>query len=142
MRHEDLRDATREAAEKSPSKLQTRLTPGEKRGRKRMAQVAAVYSIAPFVRSAADLVHPLRDRTEVETKRPRPTDKRVWASVEKSARSVIREAFDEALRRDPDRARRWVVLVDGEPKQLRAVKKRGPASGRRGHDPRRPRACP
>jgi hypothetical protein len=35
---------------------------------------------------------------------------------------VIREAFDEARRRDPDKARRWVVLVDGEPKQLRAVK--------------------
>jgi hypothetical protein len=129
MRHEDLRDATRQAAEKSPRKVQTRLTPGEKRGRKRMAQVAAVYSIAPFVRTAADLVHPLRNRTEVEAKRPRPTDKRVWASVEKSARSVIREAFDEALRRDPDRARRWVVLVDGDPKQLRAVKKEARRAG-------------
>jgi hypothetical protein len=123
MRHEDLRKATRQAAERSPRKLQTRLTPGEKRGRKRMAQVAAVYSLAPFVRSAHNLVYPSRNHTEVEAKRPRPTDKRVWASVEKSARSVIREAFDEALRRDPDRARRWVVLVDGEPKQLRAVKK-------------------
>jgi hypothetical protein len=50
------------------------LTPGEKRGRKRMAQVATVYSIAPFVRSAADIVHPLRDRAKVEAKRPRPTD--------------------------------------------------------------------
>jgi hypothetical protein len=129
MRHEDLREATREAAEKTPRKLQTRLTPGEKRGRKRMSQVATVYSIAPFVRSAADLVHPLRDSTKVETKRPRPTDKRVWASVEKSARSVIREAFEEALRRDPDRARRWVVLVDGDPKQLRAVKKEARRAG-------------
>ncbi|MGH7435215.1 MAG: ISKra4-like element ISHoc2 family transposase, partial [Polyangiaceae bacterium] len=117
------------AADKSPRKLETRLTPGEKRGRKRMAQVATVYSIAPFVRSASDLVHPLRDRTTVEAKRPRPTDKRVWASVEKSGRAVIREAFDEALRRDPSRARRWVVLVDGEPKQLRAVKKEARPAG-------------
>jgi hypothetical protein len=122
MRHEDLREATRQAAAKSPRKLQTRLTPGEKRGRKRMAQVATVYSIAPFVRSASELVHPLRNRTEVEAKRPRPTDKRVWASVEKSCRTVIREAFDEGLRRDPTRSRRWVVLIDGDPKQLRAVK--------------------
>ena len=74
-------------------------------------------------------MHPLRDRTQVEAKRPRPTDKRVWASVEKSARAVIREAFDEALRRDPARARRWVVLVDGEPKQLRAVKKEARRAG-------------
>lgn len=43
-------------------------------------------------------------------------------SVEKTARSVIRDAFEEALRRDPEETRRWVVLVDGEPKQLRAVK--------------------
>ena len=122
MRHEDLREGTRRAAEKSGRKLETRLTPGEKTNRKRMAQVATVYSIAPFPRGPADLLHSLRDPEEVDAKRPRPTDKRVWASVEKSARSVIREAFAEALRRDPEKARRWVVLVDGEPSQLRAVK--------------------
>lgn len=123
MRHEDLRTATRRAAEQSTRKLETRLTPGEKSNRKRMAQVATVYSIAPFPRTVADILHTLRDANEVDAKRPRPTDKRVWASVEKRASSVIREAFNEALRRDPEKRRRWVVLVDGEPKQLRAVKK-------------------
>ena len=122
MRHEDLREGTRRAAEKAGRKVETRLTPGEKSNRKRMAQVATVYSIAPFPRGPADILHVLRDKDDVDTKRPRPTDKRVWASVEKSARAVIREAFDEALRRDPDKTRRWIVLVDGEPKQLRAVK--------------------
>ncbi|MEB2314189.1 MAG: ISKra4 family transposase [Sorangiineae bacterium] len=122
MRHEDLREGTRRAAEKSGRKLETRLTPGERGNRKRMAQVATVYSIAPFPRGLADIPLSLRDAEEVDAKRPRPTDKRVWASVEKTARRVIRDAFEEALRRDPKRARRWVVLVDGEPKQLRAVK--------------------
>ena len=122
MRHEDLREGTRRAAEKSTRKVETRLTPGEKSNRKRMAQVATVYSVAPFPRGPADVLHSLRDKDDVDTKRPRPTDKRVWASVEKSARAVIREAFEEALRRDPYKIRRWVVLVDGEPKQLRAVK--------------------
>jgi hypothetical protein len=122
MRPEDLREGTKRAAQKSARKLETRLTPGEKSNRKRMAQVATVYSIAPFPRGPADILHTLRDANEVDAKRPRPTDKRVWASVEKSARSVIREAFAEALRRDPEKARRWAVLVDGEPKQLRAVK--------------------
>lgn len=122
MRHEDLREGTRLKAEQSAHKLSTRLTPGEKANRKRMAQVATVYSIAPFVRSPSDILHSLRDATEVNTKRPRPAQKRVWASVEKSSRSVIREAFEEAGRRDPDRKRRWVVLVDGEKSQLRAVK--------------------
>lgn len=122
MRREDLREGTRRAAEKSGRKLETRLTPGEKSNRKRMAQVATVYSIAPFPRGPADILHSLRDPAEVDAKRPRPTDKRVWASVEKTARSVIRDAFEEALRRDPEKTRRWVVLVDGEPKQLRAIK--------------------
>jgi len=63
----------------------------------------------------------LRDEN-TESKRPRPTDKRVWASVEKHPRQVIRQAFEEALRCDPDRLRRWVVRVDGEPRQLKAVK--------------------
>ena len=122
MRHEDLREGTRKAAEKGVHKLQTRLAPGEKSNRKRMAQVATVYSIAPFPRGAADIVHGLRDADDVDTRRPRPTDKRVWASVEKHSRAVIREAFAEGLRRDPDKRRRWAVLVDGEPKQLRSVK--------------------
>jgi len=122
MRHEDLREGTRRAAEKSGRKLETRLTPGEKSNRKRMAQVATVYSVAPFPRGPGDVLHTLRDAEEVDAARPRPTDKRVWASVEKSGRAVIREAFEEALRRDPEKARRWVVLVDGEPKQLRYVK--------------------
>jgi len=86
-----------------------------------MAQVATVYSVAPWKRGPADILHTLRD-ADVEKRRPEPHDKRVWASVEKSSRKVIREAFAEALRRDPDRQRRWVVLVDGEPRQLRAVK--------------------
>ena len=122
MRAKDLREGTRRAAEKKTHKLATRLSPGEKSNRKRMSQVATVYSIAPYVRSAADILHTLRDADEVDAKRPRPTEKRVWASVEKSMRAVIREAFEEALRRDPDKKRRWVVLVDGAPKQVSIVK--------------------
>lgn len=121
MRNEDLREATRLAAEQKANKLETRLSPGEKADRKRMAQVCAVYSVAPWQRTAADVLHVLRDEN-TESKRPRPYDKRVWASVEKHPRKVIRQAFEEALRRDPERRRRWVVLVDGEPRQLKAVK--------------------
>lgn len=123
MREEDLRDETRRKAKASTRRLSTRLSPGEKANRKRMAQVATVYSIAPFVRSPSDVLHTLRDPEEVDTKRPRPSEKRVWASVEKSESAVIREMFAEAQRRDPEHARRWVVLVDGDISQLRAVKK-------------------
>jgi hypothetical protein len=121
MRHEDLREATRLAAEKKVHKLETRLAPGEKNNRKRMAQVAAVYSVAPWPRTAADVLNKVRE-SNTPTPRPAPHDKRVWASVEKHPRKVIRSMFEEALRRDPEQCRRWVVLVDGEPKQLAAVK--------------------
>ncbi len=128
MRHEDLREATRLASEQKTNKLETRLSPGEKADRKRMAQVCAVYSVAPWPRTAADVLHVLRDE-DTEAKRPRPSDKRVWASVEKHPRKVIRQAFDDALRRDPERRRRWVVLVDGEPRQLKAVKAEAKRAG-------------
>jgi hypothetical protein len=42
---------------------------------------------------------------------------------------VIRQAFEEALRRDPEQRHRWVVLVDGDPAQLRAIKKEASRAG-------------
>jgi hypothetical protein len=54
---------------------------------------------------------------------PREPDKRVWASIVHSPQQVIRDAFDEALRRDPERSRRWVVLVDGNKDQLARIKR-------------------
>lgn len=44
MRHADLRPATKRAAETTSRRLETRLTSGEKKNRKRMAQVATVYT--------------------------------------------------------------------------------------------------
>jgi hypothetical protein len=122
MRGEDLREATQRRAAATTNKLETRLSGGEKRNRKRMAQVATVYSVAPWVRTPEDMLHGLRPK-DIEKERPTVRAKRVWASVEKSPTRVIRAMFDEALQRDPEKKRRWVVLVDGDPKQLRAVRK-------------------
>lgn len=120
MRHEDLRDATRKAAETTPRKLAKRLTSGEKRNRKRMATVAAVYTIGKFVRGPADILDDLRRQKKAEN-RPRPFRKRVWASVEKEPETVIREAIEEAQIRDPRRKKRWVALVDGNATQIRIL---------------------
>jgi hypothetical protein len=122
MRHADLREGTKKAAERSKHKLETRLTSGEKRYRKRMAQVATVYTIEPWVRTPMDIMHGLRRSRDVATRRPRPVNKRVWASLEADPKRVIEEAFEEGLRRDPERRRCWVVLVDGNKDQLRLVK--------------------
>src|SRR5690606_12665154 len=114
---------TRKAAEAMPRRLRTRLAPGEKSSRKRMATVATIYTLAPWPRTPADVLHTLRDAEVEARRRPRPVDKRVWASLEHSAQRVIDDAFAEALRRDPERRRRWVVLVDGQRDQLARVQR-------------------
>lgn len=119
MRHEDLREATRKAAAKRQRKLGKRLTKGEKKNAKRMATVAAVYTIAPFVRTPEQVARGLAPIHEVDkVKRPRPESKRVWASLEKTPEEVIEQAFEEARKRDPAHEKTWVALVDGNETQL------------------------
>ena len=102
MRPADLRPATQAAAARRQRKLATRLTKGEKRHVKRIAQVAAVYTIAPFVRTAEDLICELRpDKAAPPRDRPRPEGKRVWASLAKEPEEVIGDAFLDAASRDP-----------------------------------------
>lgn len=120
MRYEDLRPATQKVAQTRRQQRGKRLSRQEKRGSKRMAEVATVYTIDPFVRTGEDLVRELWPDEEPAplARRPRPQQKRVWASVEQSAEQVIAQAFDEAERRDPAHRRLWVILVDGNPHQL------------------------
>ena len=121
MRQDDLRPATKKAAQSEEHKKKTRLSKGEKRNRKRMATVASVYDINPFLRSPESIM----DKTKVPkgTVVPRPEYKRVWASVEKPSKEVIEDMFEEALRRDPKQEREWVILVDGQRAQLKQIKK-------------------
>ncbi|MDJ0650108.1 MAG: ISKra4 family transposase, partial [Xenococcaceae cyanobacterium MO_188.B19] len=118
MHTEDLREATAQAAKKSSSSRQTRLSPGQKRQRKRMATVASVYSVPRYERQPEDLIGDQRDPPD----RPAIDDKRVWASVRQDAKTVIGSAFEEANQRDPLHQREWIVLVDGEPHQLNSIK--------------------
>jgi hypothetical protein len=126
MRPEALREATRLASERAkedPRWPHKRLPPGKKRTRKRMGMVASVYGVEPHPREPSDIVRQLRPVQSVDErrKRPRPVNKRVWASVTASGSEVIEQAFAEALQRDPEQKRRWIVLVDGDKKQLRAA---------------------
>ena len=125
MHQQDLRPATRTASERTPrSKMGTRLSKGEKRNRKRMSTVAAVYSVAPHVRTPQQMLAVLARDEQAEPRRqcPRPQHKRVWASLEHEPRQVLEEAFREALQRDPHRTRRWVAVVDGNQRQLDILK--------------------
>ena len=129
MRHDDLRPATKKAAEVGQRKLSTRLTRGEKRNRKRMAQVATIYSLSPQPRTPMDIMHDLRPAPEASTPRPRPVNKRVWASLKQTPQEVIQATFDDAKRRDPTRKRRWVILVDGNQDQLDRIRKVAKSEG-------------
>lgn len=124
MRTQDLREATRKAAQTSRPKLDKRRSKGEKAGRKRMAQVAAVYTVARFERTAEDVAGELRTSQRgdgVTKKRSKPERKRVWASITHQPEDVVVQAFDEAARRDPKREKDWVALVDGNETQLEAI---------------------
>ena len=130
MRPDALRAVTARSARSR--KLSTRLSKGEKRDRKRMAEVAAVYDLAPHPRTPGDIITTTRadarhdghnDRGAAgagERDRPTPRAAGKWltASLTHTTAQVIAAAFDEAERRDPDHTRTWVGLVDGNNHQI------------------------
>jgi hypothetical protein len=122
-----LRDATRKAAEAEKAAAVRGDPMAAKKPRshdRRMAAVAAVWQQEPLQRAADDIVAELQRTPASKASRPklpRPENKRVWASVEKSVSTSVGEMFDEFDRRDPDRARTATVLVDGEEDQQTAI---------------------
>lgn len=119
MRKEALRASAREPK----SRLDKRRSKGERAQRRRMAEVVAVYDLVAEPRAVDDVMAGLNGKPRLVTDRARPTNKRTWASVEREYVEVIEEAFAEALRRDPQRKRRWVVLVDGNLGQLKEIQR-------------------
>ena len=128
-----LRPATAKAAAAAEGKLATRLSPGEKNGRKRMAELACVYDAVPVPRTPEDVIStPAQKRRKKKTQaakpkgrgKPRePQARAKWltASVTDDIPAVIAAAFGEAERRDPQHKREWPVLIDGNNTQIEAV---------------------
>ena len=119
MRPDALRPATAKAARHGTAKLATRLSKGEKRNRKRMAEVGAVYDLRPQARTATDIIG--RDDQALRPAAPKATNKWLTASVVDNAATVITAIFDEAQRRDPTGKRTWVALVDGAKHQIDCI---------------------
>ncbi len=101
--------------------------------RKRMAQVASVYHVEPYQRTAASIVLGLMGSSarvaSPKPKRPKPKDKRVWASIVDDCEEVIDTMFDEAQRRDPEFRTTWVAVVDGAEHQLEVLRNAAWARG-------------
>jgi len=122
MRPDGLREPTRTQAQSASPKLKTRLSKGEKQGRKRMAEIVTVYELTPEPRTAADILPDLDAPAPAAPRRAKAKNKWLKASVTDDARTVIAEMFTEADRRDPDRQRAWVALVDGNNHQIDRIK--------------------
>lgn len=120
MRHDALRDQTKKAAKDSEAGQKKRLSKGEKPNRKRMAQVAVVYNIQKHQRSKEDILDEYR-RTAAKANRPRPTDKRVWASLVQNTNEVIRDMVAEAKSRSPKGKKNFVALIDGNNHQFECL---------------------
>jgi len=118
MHPEGLRAATRAAAQQAEHKQLTRLSPGEKGHRKRMATVVSVYEVERYPRRVEDILD--RERASV-LPRPPATRKRTWAGVQKDQKAMVEQGFQEAIRRDPEQRMKWVVLSDGQEDLLRQV---------------------
>ena len=113
---EALRPATAKAAASAENKLATRLSPGEKNGRKRMAELACVYDAVPVPRTPEDVIStPAQNRRKskaqaaelkgkTKPREPQARGKWLTASVTDDIPAVIAEAFAEADRRDPGHA--------------------------------------
>jgi hypothetical protein len=118
-----LREATAKAAASARRKLATRLSPGEKAGRKRMAELAAIYDAIPAPRAPEDIIRfPGQDTALPRAPGPKATGKWLTASVTSDIPAVIAAGFDEAERRDPRHRRTWIALVDGNNTQLEAIR--------------------
>ena len=119
MRADGLRPQTAKAAQRASPKLRTRLSKGEKRNRKRIAEVGAVYEVTPAPRTPEDVLASAAERTMPA---PKAKDKWLTASIVEDAATVVAEIFDEAERRDPSHERTWVALVDGNNHQIDRIK--------------------
>ena len=86
---------------------------GEKANKKKMAAVGAVYTIAPFVRTADDVVEEVL-REKAAERRPRPVHKRVRAELLVGKVALFLWLADEVLRRNPDGTKPVIFLSDGE----------------------------
>ena len=126
MRLGSLRPGTAARAAQASTKLATRLSPGEKHGRKRMAEIVAVYDLDPAPRTVADIIptrrKPRQDKSQqLESSQqdsrerspgPKVTGKWLAANITDDIPTAIAAMFEEAERRDPAHERTWVALVD------------------------------
>jgi hypothetical protein len=134
VRPQALRPATAKAAQvrtaaaavsgwpKDPTQL--------RQSKKRSAELVCVADIPAKPRTSADILtalfgpHSAREKNPpggAARNGPVAEGKTVFASAKHPIRQVITDGFAEAHRRDPDHAREWFAVVDGNNAQIEAI---------------------
>ena len=102
---------TREAG--APSKQGKRRTKGEQKTQKKMACVAAVYTIDPFVRTSEEILDEVQ-RKAAAAKRPVPYHKRVQAELLDDKASLFASVARQIEQRQVADPKTVLFLSDGE----------------------------
>jgi hypothetical protein len=111
-----MRPGAARQARKAVPKQDGRLSRGEVRNRKRMAEAGAVFDIPPVPRTAQQIPDP---GPGPRPKAPEAARKWVTASVADDA--VVASVFAGADRRDPQHRRTWIALADGNVRNASAT---------------------
>ena len=107
---------------KEAAKLKARIGKGEKRQKKKEALVGVSYTINPKIRTPEEVTEnliypekkPLTNGDDQDANPPiRGQNIRRLASLKRSKQEVVEEIVCDAIRRDSDHKRPWVVLIDG-----------------------------
>jgi hypothetical protein len=125
-----LRAETARKAAKREKKGQKRLGSGEKQAKKRMAETGAVFDSLPPdgpARTPQDIM--LRPPGQ-QPRTPRAVNKWYTCGITAACADVITQVFAEAGRRDPERERDWLALVDGNAHQIECFQKEAAARGK------------
>ncbi|HSS90169.1 MAG TPA: ISKra4 family transposase [Streptosporangiaceae bacterium] len=99
---------------------------GEKKGCKRMAETGAVFDVVPEPRTPEQVMRP---DPGTGTKPARAQNRWYACDITAGRDVTIGKVFDEAGRRDPDHARTWIALVDGDNHQLGLFQAQAAARG-------------
>jgi len=128
MRPEARRPASHR---KVPGAFAKRLSTGEKRGVKRMAEIGAVFDALPpeTARTPELIMGVAQDPggTPGPAGQARAVNRWYTADITADRTATIAKVFDEAARRDPGHERTWIVLVDGDRQQIAMIEREAAA---------------
>jgi hypothetical protein len=117
MRPEARRRRTR-APEQRVRTFEKRAGTGEKKGCKRMAETGCVFDVAVPDGPARTPEQVMRHGPGTAKDGPRAENRWYACDITAGRDVTIGKVFDQADRRDPDHARTWIALVDGDIYQL------------------------